>query len=99
MIRHAPEISSFRDLDRWHELLTHRYVCENCLTRYFMSYRRCKACGAIGRIHLLTVGLFDLADSEMELRNIIAHGQRLHFMDEPPPIPTLAPPDFSEGPP
>jgi hypothetical protein len=62
--------------ERWHELLTSRFVCEACLTRYFMKYRRCKACGEIGRVRSLTASLFDLADDDGELRDMIANGQR-----------------------
>ena len=68
--------------DRWHELLTSRYVCEACLTRYFMKYRKCKACGEIGRIRSLTASLFDLADDDGELREMIANGQRFGAGDE-----------------
>src|SRR4051812_34472486 len=61
--------------ERWHELLSTRYVCEACLTRYFMKYPKCKACGEIGRIRTLTVSLLDLADDDGELRAMIANGQ------------------------
>lgn len=61
--------------ERWHELLSTRYVCEACLTRYFMKYRKCKACGAVGRIRSLTASLLELADDDGELREMIANGQ------------------------
>jgi hypothetical protein len=63
--------------EQWHDLLSTRYVCERCLTRYFRSYRKCKACGEVGRIRTLTTGLFDLADDDGELREMIARGQRV----------------------
>jgi hypothetical protein len=69
----SPELP--RRAERWHELLTTRFVCEACLTRYFMQYRKCKACGEVGRIRSLTVSLLDLADDEGELREMIANGQ------------------------
>jgi len=34
--------------DRWHELLTSRYVCEICLTRYFGPRHRCLGATASG---------------------------------------------------
>jgi hypothetical protein len=61
--------------ERWHELLSTRYVCEACLTRYFMKYRKCKACGEVGRIRSLTASLLELADDDGELREMIANGQ------------------------
>jgi hypothetical protein len=70
--------------ERWHELLSTRYVCEACLTRYFMKYRKCKACGAVGRIRSLSVSLLDLADDDGELRAMIANGQVFGVRAQPP---------------
>jgi hypothetical protein len=72
-----------RALERWHEMLTSRYVCEACMTRYFMTYRKCKACGKVGRIRRLTTSLFELADNDAELREMIANGQRILFGELP----------------
>ena len=93
LMTHGPALGDtnpFQNLERWHELLSNRYVCEACLTRYFMKYRRCKACGIVGRIRPLTAGLFELADSETELREIIAHGQVLLTEDAARPSATSA---------
>ena len=65
------------DLDRWHDLLTNRFVCEVCLTCYFTSYHRCRACGASGSIVPLGNFLSFYARDDRELRNLIARGQRL----------------------
>jgi len=63
------------DLDRWHELLSNRYVCEVCLTRYFSPHRRCLACHQFGRIRPLASMLLSIADDEAELREMILQGQ------------------------
>jgi hypothetical protein len=63
--------------DAYHELLNTRYVCEACLTRYFMRYPKCRACGQLNRIVPLTMSLYPLARSDEELRGIIAGGQRM----------------------
>ena len=62
-------------IDAYHELLTSRYVCENCLTRYFVSYHQCAACKQFGRIRPLQQHLRLLADNDAELRKMIARGQ------------------------
>jgi predicted ATP-dependent serine protease len=63
--------------DPYHELLTTRYVCEACLTRYFMPYTKCSACGQLNRIVPLTMAFYPLARSDEELREIIAAGQQM----------------------
>ncbi len=62
-------------IDAYHELLTSRYVCENCLTRYFVQHRQCAACKQFGRIRPLQTHLQKLADNDAELRKMIARGQ------------------------
>lgn len=72
-------------LNQYHELLTTRYVCEACLTRYFVPYHKCIACGEIGRIRVLANSLFELADNDQELRTMIAAGQQfVPGMQDPP---------------
>ena len=61
--------------DPWHELLSTRYVCEVCLTRYFIPHRLCPACHRLGRIRPLVSMLLDLAHDDEDLRNMIAQGQ------------------------
>jgi hypothetical protein len=63
--------------DRWHNLLNSRYVCELCLTRFFVHYHTCPACHQIGYVRPLVSGLSQYARSEEELREIITHGQTL----------------------
>lgn len=63
--------------DRWHTLLNSRYVCELCLTRFFVRYRTCPACHQIGYVRPLISGLSEYARSEEELRQIITRGQTL----------------------
>jgi hypothetical protein len=46
-------MDSLAQQDRWHELLTTRYVCDVCLTRFFVPYRRCPACRRFGQIRAL----------------------------------------------
>lgn len=65
------------DFDRWHDLLSNRFVCEVCLTRYFSRYHRCRACGAAGHIVPLGNFLSAYARTDQELRDLIAGGQRL----------------------
>jgi hypothetical protein len=65
------------DLDRWHDLLTNRFVCEVCLTRYFTRYRRCRACGSSQSIVPLGNFLSAYARTDQELRDLIARGQYL----------------------
>lgn len=83
-----------RDIDRWHELLNTRYVCELCLTRYFVPYYTCPACHQIGYIRPLISGLAGYARNDEELREIITRGQTLpETWDEPhdpalPPLPS-----------
>ena len=70
------------DLDHWHELLSNRYVCEICMTRYFTPQRRCRACG-LGD-HVVPLGQFlnAYARNEQELREIIAAGQNILSIEE-----------------
>ena len=62
--------------DRWHELLSTRYVCEMCLTRYFVPYEFCKACRTEGRIVPLIKNIELWATDDEQLRDIIAHRRR-----------------------
>jgi hypothetical protein len=64
-------------IDRWHDLLNSRYVCELCLTRFFVNYHTCPACHQIGYVRPLIAGLSGYARSDEELRQIISHGQTL----------------------
>ena len=61
--------------ERWHELLTTRFVCEVCLTRYFVQHRRCPACNRFGHIRPLVSLLSTIAHDDEELRQMIAGGQ------------------------
>ena len=61
--------------DQWHELLSTRYVCEICLTRYFSLRRKCPACHHIGYIRPLVSMLLTLAHDDEDLRSMIAQGQ------------------------
>ena len=61
--------------DRWHELLSTRYVCEVCLTRYFRPHHTCPACHRIGYIRPLVSMLLTVAHDDEDLRNMIAAGQ------------------------
>ncbi len=63
--------------ESYHLLLTNRYVCERCMTHFFSPHDRCPACHEWGQVRRLTNSLFELADSEEELREMIARGQRL----------------------
>ena len=63
--------------DRWHDLLTSRFVCENCLTRFFVPYENCPACHRIGRIRPLVTMLQGIARNEEDLRRMIARGQQV----------------------
>ena len=68
--------------DRWHELLTTRYVCEICLTRYFSPRRRCAACNRFGHVRPLVSLLMTIAHDDEDLRQMIAQGQRVGFDHE-----------------
>ena len=61
--------------ERWHELLSTRYVCEICLTRYFRPHAKCPACHQLGHIRPLVSILLSVARSDAELREMLAHGQ------------------------
>ncbi len=61
--------------DRWHDLLTTRYVCEICLTRYFVSHDLCPACHRFGHVRPLVSMLMTIARDDEDLRNMIAQGQ------------------------
>ena len=56
------------EIDPWHDLLTTRYVCEICLTRYFKSYRCCPACHRFGRIRVVN-GLWGVGP---EVQDVVA---------------------------
>ena len=58
--------------DRWHELLTTRYVCQICLTRFFVHYRRCPACHRVDCIRWLDPELISRAKDDGTLRALIA---------------------------
>ena len=79
--------------ERWHELLTTRYVCEICLTRYFVPHRRCPACNRFGHIRPLVSLLSTIAMDDEDLRRMIAQGQNIFAPEppEPPQPPTDAP--------
>ena len=74
MADRAIESSSY---DRWHELLTTRFVCENCLTRFFVPYHHCPACHQFGRIQPLVTMLQKIARNDADLRAMISEGQRV----------------------
>jgi hypothetical protein len=63
--------------DAWHDLLTTRYVCEVCLTRYFTPRRRCPACNRFGHIRPLVSLLMTIARDDEDLRRIISQGQMI----------------------
>lgn len=65
------------DLDQWHGLLTNRYVCEGCLTRFFTRYDQCPACHRWGRVTALYPSLYAIAQNDEQLRDLIAGGQRV----------------------
>ena len=75
-------------LDDYHELLTSRYVCEKCLTRYFVPHAKCLACGQRGTLRVLSNSLFSLADNDKELRHMIAGGQKFTPHNPTPPLDT-----------
>ena len=68
-------MESTTNSERWHELLTTRYVCEICLTRYFVQHHICPACHRIGYIRPLVSMLLSVAHDDEDLRNMIARGQ------------------------
>jgi hypothetical protein len=61
--------------ERWHELLTTRYICEVCLTRYYQSHWKCPACRQIGCVRPLVSMLLTVARNDQELREMMARGQ------------------------
>jgi hypothetical protein len=61
--------------ERWHSLLTTRYVCEICLTRFFVPHDCCPACHRFGYIRPLVSMLMTIARDDEELRAMIAQGQ------------------------
>ena len=63
------------DLDRWHDLLTNRYVCEACTTRLYSPYPVCPACQRPGHVRPLYAYLHDYANSDDEYRDLILAGQ------------------------
>jgi hypothetical protein len=67
--------------DRWHELLTTRYVCEACFTRFFVPYDRCPACCRVGRIRPLASLFSTIARDQDELHQLIA-GSEQHMHDD-----------------
>jgi hypothetical protein len=68
--------------DPWHELLTTRYVCEICLTRYFSPRRRCAACNRFGHVRPLVSLLMTIAHDDEDLRQMIARGQMIEAEDQ-----------------
>ena len=60
--------------ERWHRLLTTRYICQVCLTRYFRLRSKCPACRQIGSICRLDNKLLTLAHTDTELRQLLAKG-------------------------
>ena len=70
----APEINAH---ERWHEMLSTRYVCEVCLTRYFSPRRRCTACNRFGHVRPLVSLLMSIARDDEDLRQMIARGQMI----------------------
>jgi hypothetical protein len=76
--------------DRWHDLLSTRFVCEACLTRYFSPRHKCPACQRIGYIRPLVAMLLTLAHDDQDLRSMIAQGQTV--LD--PEMPNKAGPEF-----
>jgi hypothetical protein len=77
--------------DRWHELLSTRFVCESCLTRYFVLHRCCPACHRFGTVRPLVSMLLSLAYDDEDLRTMIAQGQTLAPQ---PKGEAESPPDF-----
>jgi len=63
--------------ERWHELLTTRYICEICLTRFFQPHAKCPACQQIGYVRPLVSILLTVAHNDLELREMMARGQRV----------------------
>ena len=57
--------------DRYHRLLSTRYVCQICLTRYFTPYTWCRACRQRDCIIPLDPSLPDRATSDTQLRALI----------------------------
>jgi hypothetical protein len=76
--------------DRWHSLLTSRYVCEFCLTRFFLHYRKCPACRRLNTIHPLLNTLFTVARNNGELRRMMSRKPGLKSKS-PPTTPPAAP--------
>ena len=70
-------MESTTDSQRWHELLTTRYVCEICLTRFFVPYHLCPACHCIGHIRPLVSMHLSAAQDDEDWRNMITQGQRV----------------------
>lgn len=64
--------SSRHPSDRLHALLNSRYICQRCLTRFFVPYRRCPACHQFATIARLDETLRTLAKSEDELRTMLS---------------------------
>lgn len=63
--------------DAYHTLLSNRFVCEACLTRFFKRYGRCPACDKIGQVHPLRNSLYIIARSHTELCDLISSGQNI----------------------
>jgi len=57
--------------DHYHRLLSTRYVCKVCLTRYFSPYGWCRACRQRDCIVALDPSLADRAQSDTQLRAMI----------------------------
>jgi hypothetical protein len=63
--------------DRWHKLLTTRYICQVCLTRYFQPYKRCPACRQIGHVRPLLSSTLQEARTDREWRELVVRGPRV----------------------
>jgi len=68
-------MESTTNSERWHELLTTRYVCEICLTRFFVQHHMCPACQRIGHVRPLVSMLLTMAQDNEDLRDMIVQGQ------------------------
>ncbi len=70
-------MESTAESERWHDLLTTRYVCEICLTRFFVQHRCCPACHRFGYVRPLVSMLLTAAEDNEDLRKMMAAGQRV----------------------
>jgi hypothetical protein len=87
-------MTALHSIDPWHELLSTRYVCEICLTRYFTPRCKCPACQRIGHVRPLVSMLLTLARDDEDLRSMIAQGQTVLVPDLPDNAADKAAPEF-----